>query len=204
MPFVEAHGSPSRNGDCFLPRGCDEASDTWPVFSEPYFLTLLRGRVGQGLRGFYHTLRVFNLRFPIAPATLLKERLGFQRRDGGTLAVACVWAGTHEKEAERSSSGSPPRPDTGGPIWGIQVPAWGTPLCAPLPTHRLSFPDPAPQFTMYFTWTQGPAGRVLWEPPGQGPQALSLSRWCRRHWIPPHRTSARVSVSSAFCSKPVK
>lgn len=44
-----------------MPRGSDEASVTWPVFSEPCFSTLSRGRVGQGLRGFCRTLKVFEI-----------------------------------------------------------------------------------------------------------------------------------------------
>lgn len=77
-----------------LPGASEETSDTLLVSSEPRFSTLLYGRVGQALRCFDPALEVFNLRVPVATATLLKEGLAFWW-NGGNLALGCVGAGTH-------------------------------------------------------------------------------------------------------------
>lgn len=79
---------------CSLPGASEEVSDALLVSSEPRCSILLYGRVGQALRCFYPALEVFNLRFPVATATLLKEGLAFWW-NGGNLALGCVGAGTH-------------------------------------------------------------------------------------------------------------
>lgn len=79
---------------CSLPGAAEEASDALLVSSEPRFSTLLYGRVGPALRCFDPAPEVFNLRVPVATATLPKEGLVFWW-NGGNLVLGCVGAGTH-------------------------------------------------------------------------------------------------------------
>lgn len=111
------------------------------------------------------------------------------------------------RKQRKSSSGSPLRPSTGVPIWGIRVPVWGTPLCAPLPTHTLPFPDPpTPNPNSHYISHEHKAQQAVFRgssrarDPKHRARAAgagatgSLRASGRRDWIPAHLAGATGSL----------